>query len=48
LGTPRGRLAIRGKATGALEFSERIEKQQDAPEGCFGGKKLMQAKIICG
>jgi hypothetical protein len=23
-----------------------IEQQQDAAEGCFGGKKLMHAKIV--
>ena len=42
----RGRLAIGAEATGALEFCEQIEQQQDAAEGCFGGKKLTQAKII--
>jgi len=42
----RGRLAIGAEATGALEFREQIEQQQDATEGCFGGKKLTQAKII--
>jgi hypothetical protein len=48
LGAQRGRLAIRGETTGALEFSEQVEQQQDATEGCFGGEKLLQAKIIRG
>lgn len=45
-GPQRGRLAIRNEMTGALEFSEQIEQQQDATESCFGSEKLMQAKII--
>ena len=48
LSAQRGRLAIAGEATGALEFSEQIEQQQDAAEGRFGGEKLMQAKTISG
>jgi hypothetical protein len=39
-------LAVGAKATGAPEFSKQIEQQQDAAESCFGGKKLLQAKII--
>jgi len=39
LSAQRGRLAIGGEATGALEFSEQIEQQQDAAEGCFVAKK---------
>src|SRR6201998_3728107 len=46
LGAQRGRLSIRGETTGALEFSEDVEQYQDATEGCFGGEKLLQAKII--
>jgi len=46
LSAQRGRLAVGAKATGALEFSKQIEQQQDAAEGCFGSKKLLQAKII--
>ena len=48
MGAQCGRLSIAGKATGTLKFSEQIEQQQDATEGCFGGKKLLQAKIIRG
>jgi hypothetical protein len=39
-------LAIGAEATGALEFREQIEQQQDAAKGCFGGKKLTQAKVV--
>ena len=46
LGAQRGRLSIRRETTGALEFSEQVEQQQDATKGCFGGEKLPQAKII--
>ena len=48
LSAQRGRLSIGGEATSALEFSEQIEQQQDAAEGCFGGEELLQAKIIGG
>src|SRR3989442_1379673 len=48
LGAQRGRLAIGGETTGALEFSEQVEQQQDAPEGRFGGKEFLQAKSIGG
>ena len=46
LSTQRGWLAIGGEVT--LKFSEQIEQQQDAAEGGFGSKELMQAKIIGG
>ena len=44
----RGRLAIGFAATGALEFSEQVEQQQDAAERCLGGEELPQAEIIGG
>src|SRR5579859_2736285 len=46
LSAQRGWLAIRAEAAGALKFSVLVEQQLDAPEGCFRGKKLLQAKII--
>jgi len=39
-------LSIRGEANRRAEFSEQVEQQQDATEGCFGGEKLLEAKII--
>ncbi len=40
----RGRSAIGAETIAALEFREQIEQQQDATDGCFGGKKLTQTK----
>jgi hypothetical protein len=46
LSAQRGGPTIRCQAAGALEFSQQFRQPQDAAEGRFGRKELLQAKLI--